>query len=121
MLTCLVMIGVGRLAGAAMRADSKLEAPAGLGRGFLHGAMMPLALPTLLIGHDSTIYAEHNAGRTYKLGYTLGVNACGAAFFSFAFRSVRRWRDRRAGNAFGSQEGASTVDPAPAMIPPVRQ
>ena len=62
----------------------------------LHGALMPLALPNLLVGRDVPIYAEHNTGRTYKLGYTAGVNGCGLLFFGFFFRRLARWR-RRAG------------------------
>ena len=56
----------------------------------LQGALMPMAMPSLLVGRDVTIYAENNTGRTYKLGYTAGVNACGAIFFGYAF-----WRWRR--------------------------
>ncbi|HVY70181.1 MAG TPA: hypothetical protein VHH73_09655, partial [Verrucomicrobiae bacterium] len=47
--------------------------PAGLGRGILDGALMPLAMPALLTGNDVPIYAANNSGRTYKLGYTAGV------------------------------------------------
>jgi hypothetical protein len=64
--------------------------PAGLGRGILHGALMPLALPNLLVGDDVPIYAASNSGRTYKLGYTLGVNGCGFLFFGFFFWRLRR-------------------------------
>jgi len=52
-------------------------APRVFGRGVLHGALMPGALPNLLVGKDVTIYAPNNTGRTYKLGYTVGVNGCG--------------------------------------------
>jgi len=68
--------------------------PAGFGRGMLQGALMPLALPNLLVGHDVAIYAADNTGRTYKLGYTLGVNLCGLLFFGFFFWRVRQWRKR---------------------------
>lgn len=68
------------------------EQPAGLVRGFLHGAIMPLAMPGLLIGWDAEIYSPRNTGRTYKLGYTLGVDVCGAAFFGWSFRRWSRWR-----------------------------
>jgi hypothetical protein len=64
---------------------------AGFGRGLLHGAMMPLALPNLLVGKDVPIYAAHNTGVPYKLGYTAGVNACGAIFFGACFW---RWSRR---------------------------
>jgi len=71
---------------------SKSTEPAGFGRGMLQGALMPGALPNLLVGNDVTIYAPNNTGRTYKLGYTFGVNACGAIFFGFFFWRVSRWR-----------------------------
>lgn len=66
--------------------------PAGFARGMVHGAMMPCALPNLLVGKDVTIYAVENTGRTYKLGYTVGVNGCGAIFFGVFFWRVNRWR-----------------------------
>ena len=65
---------------------------AGFGRGVLHGALMPLAFPNLLVGRDVPIYAVHNTGVPYKLGYTAGVNACGAAFFGFCFWRWSRMR-----------------------------
>jgi hypothetical protein len=70
-------------------------APAGFARGVLHGALMPCALPQLLLGKDVTIYAEPNTGRTYKLGYTVGVNGCGAVFFGFFYWRFNRWRKAR--------------------------
>jgi|ERR1051326_549115 hypothetical protein len=66
--------------------------PAGFARGMVHGALMPLAMPNLLIGYDVSIYASKNTGRTYKLGYALGVNLCGLIFFGFFFWRVTRWR-----------------------------
>jgi hypothetical protein len=60
---------------------------------------MPLALPNLLVGHDVAIYAADNTGRTYKLGYTLGVNLCGLLFFGLFFWRVRRWRRGASGGA----------------------
>ncbi len=68
--------------------------PAGFFRGVLNGAMMPAAMPNLLLGRDVPIYAADNTGRTYKLGYTAGVNACGALFFGFFFWRINRWRKR---------------------------
>ena len=53
--------------------------------GILHGALMPVALPSLLLGKDVPIYAERNQGRIYKLGYIAGINACGFIFFGMAF------------------------------------
>ena len=56
----------------------------------LHGICMPAAMPHLLLGHDVPIFAPHNTGRTYKLGYTVGVNGAGLIFFgSFYFRINR--------------------------------
>lgn len=66
--------------------------PAGIGRGVLHGALMPLALPNLLVGQDVPIYSARNTGVSYKLGYTLGVNACGAIFFGCFYWRLSRAR-----------------------------
>lgn len=82
---------VGTASGAAMRWESRRTAPPGFYRGLLHGALMPLAWPTLLLGRDQSIYSIPNSGRTYKLGYSLGVNACGAVFFGWFFTRLRRW------------------------------
>jgi hypothetical protein len=79
------------------RSSSRLDAstePAGFARGLLHGALMPLALPNLVIGRDPTIYASNNSGRLYKLGYTAGVNGCGLVFFGFFFWRLNRIRRR---------------------------
>jgi hypothetical protein len=70
--------------------------PAGFTRGVLQGALMPMALPNLLLGSDVTIYSIKNTGLHYKLGYTAGVNGCGAVFFGFVFWRVTRWRKRPA-------------------------
>jgi hypothetical protein len=53
--------------------------------GVLHGALMPIALPTLLMGKDVPIYAPDNSGRGYKIGYICGINFCGLLFFGLAF------------------------------------
>ena len=71
--------------------------PAGFARGVLHGALMPCALPPLLLGRDVTIYARNNTGRSYNLGYTVGVNGCGLVFFGFLFWRISRWRGQREG------------------------
>jgi len=71
---------------------SRSTAPAGFVRGMLQGALMPGALPNLVVGNDVMIYAPNNTGRTYKLGYTCGVNTCGAIFFGWFFWRVSRWR-----------------------------
>lgn len=68
--------------------------PAGFSRGLVQGALMPMALPNLIVGNDVTIYATKNTGLTYKLGYTAGVNACGALFFGGFYWRVSRWRRR---------------------------
>lgn len=67
--------------------------------GMAHGALMPMALPRLLVGREVRIYAPVNAGRTYDLGYTCGVNASGALFFGLMYR-------RRSAVAAGSDGGA---------------
>lgn len=74
--------------------DPSAIEPAGFWRGIQHGVLMPIALPTLLLGHDVPIYALNNTGRIYKLGYTLGVNGCGAIFFGISFWRLQRWRRR---------------------------
>ena len=61
----------------------------GFGYGMLHGALMPIALPSLVIGQDVPIYATNNSGRPYKLGYIAGINLCGLFFFGSLF-----WRGR---------------------------
>ena len=66
--------------------------PAGFARGLVQGALMPMSLPNLVAGDNVTIYAQNNTGLSYKLGYTFGVNGCGAAFFGFLFWRLSRWR-----------------------------
>jgi hypothetical protein len=66
--------------------------PAGFPRGVVQGALMPMALPNLLFGKDVVIYSLNNTGVGYKLGYTTGVNTCGAIFFGFFFWRINRWR-----------------------------
>ena len=68
--------------------------PAGFVRGLVQGALMPAAMPNLLVGHDVAIYAMNNNGVFYKLGYTMGVNACGAIFFGTFYWRLKRWRRR---------------------------
>jgi hypothetical protein len=92
----LVLLGAAVVIGVILhfvaRSAHRLTGPADFKAGVLHGALMPLALPNLLVGDDITIYATENVGRAYKLGYTIGVNACGVLFFGFFFWRVRRWR-----------------------------
>jgi hypothetical protein len=66
--------------------------PAGFQRGVLQGALMPMALPNILVGRDVAIYSPNNTGIGYKLGYTVGVNVCGAIFFGLLFLRLSRWR-----------------------------
>ena len=83
---------------AALRLERDAR-PAGFARGVLQGALMPAALPNLLVGYDVAIYATHNNGVFYKLGYTMGVNACGALFFGMFYWRLNRWRKRNPDNA----------------------
>jgi len=71
------------------------ERPVGFLHGVWHGALMPCALPSLLVGRDLNIYATNNTGRAYNLGYTVGVNGCGLLFFGFLFWRLTRWRKGR--------------------------
>ncbi|HRI14113.1 MAG TPA: hypothetical protein PLX89_14040 [Verrucomicrobiota bacterium] len=87
-----VAVGIAWLCGAALRADARLNSPPGLFRGMLHGAMMPMAWPALLVGNDQEVYAANNVGRPYKLGYSLGVNLSGLIFFGWFFLSLNALR-----------------------------
>ncbi len=60
---------------------------AGFSWGMLHGALMPMALPSLVMGEDVEIYDATNTGRFYKLGYIVGINLCGLVFFGSIFFS----------------------------------
>lgn len=71
------------------------QRPAGFFHGMFQGALMPAALPNLLVGNDVVIYAQDNTGVVYKLGYTMGVNTCGAFFFGIFFWRLNRWRRKR--------------------------
>ncbi len=66
--------------------------PAGFGRGVIQGALMPMSMPNLIVGRDVTIYSANNTGVSYKLGYTSGVNVCGAIFFGVLFWRLNRLR-----------------------------
>jgi hypothetical protein len=82
---------VNRVALQLERANS----PAGFVRGLVQGALMPASMPNLLIGHDVVIYAANNNGVFYKLGYTMGVNGCGAVFYGISCWRLKRWRNRQ--------------------------
>ena len=58
---------------------------AGFGYGMMHGALMPMALPSLVMGKDVDIFDANNSGRSYKLGYIVGINVCGLIFFGSVF------------------------------------
>ncbi|MBU6409177.1 MAG: hypothetical protein KGR98_02205 [Verrucomicrobia bacterium] len=64
----------------------------GFAYGLLHGALMPIALPSLVIGRDVPIYATDNSGRGYKIGYICGINVCGFVFFGSLF-----WKPKKMG------------------------
>ena len=96
------------LCGVAMRADAKLTTPPGFFRGMVHGAMMPVAWPSLLAGHDQPIYAEINEGRTYKLGYSMGVNLSGIIFFGWLFLSLSTLR-----RAWAAKSAAKSTSGSP--------
>lgn len=87
-----VAISLGWVVQRSSASLDRSAAPAGFARGMLHGAIMPMAMPNLLIGQEVTIYAPNNTGRSYKLGYTAGVNACGLLFFGCFFWRVSRVR-----------------------------
>ena len=91
-IVVLVLLGV--IFGVAYdKAATRYYSPervAGFHMGLLHGALMPAALPTLLMGKDLPIYAPKNEGRPYNIGYIFGVNCCGTLFFGVSF-----WRPRR--------------------------
>lgn len=57
----------------------------GFGFGLAHGSLMPIALPSLIMGNDVEIFAKPNTGRGYKIGYICGINLCGLLFFGTAF------------------------------------
>src|SRR5205085_8940316 len=91
----LIAFVVGWLLNRIEAALEKNSQPAGFGRGMLQGALMPMSMPNLFVGHDITIYSVNNTGVTYKLGYTAGVNLCGALFFGLMFWRLTQWRTIR--------------------------
>jgi hypothetical protein len=94
-VVAVLAVGIGALLGRIARSVEREDAaPAGFARGLAQGALMPLAMPYLLFGRDLPIYAPRNTGRTYKLGYTVGVNGCGAIFFGVLFWRLNRLRRR---------------------------
>jgi hypothetical protein len=71
---------------------------AGFHTGLMEGALMPAALPGLLMGKDLPIYAVNNLGRPYKIGFILGLNTCGTFFFGIAFWQPGRKKALRSGS-----------------------
>jgi hypothetical protein len=69
----------------------------GFGYGMMHGALMPMALPALVMGRDVSIYQEDNTGRSYKIGYIAGINLCGLVVFGSLF-----WRPARVARSDGA-------------------
>jgi hypothetical protein len=96
-LAFLVALGfaIGWMMNRAETALAKRAEPAGFVRGVVQGILMPITMPNHFVGNDVAIYAANNTGRTYKMGYTLGVNSCGLIFFGFFFWRVRRMMKRR--------------------------
>lgn len=92
-IVAVVAVSLGWVVQRSSAALDRDPSPAGFARGMLHGAIMPMAMPNLIVGLDVTLYAPNNTGRSYKLGYTAGVNVCGLIFFSYfswRIRSARR-------------------------------
>jgi hypothetical protein len=89
---CVVTYGFGWTLNRSARNSELSAVPPGFGRGVLHGALMPGAMPSLFFGKDVVIYAEKNNGRLYKLGYTFGVNGCGLLFFGMFYYRLNRLR-----------------------------
>ncbi len=83
---------LGLVVGFTLHKLDEITSPAGFGRGMIHGALMPMSFPNLIVGHDVTIYAANNTGVPYKLGYALGVNGCGFIFFGLLFWRLKRLR-----------------------------
>jgi hypothetical protein len=92
LLGLIVTFGVSFLLNASARLSR--NGPPGFPAGMVHGILMPVALPALILGRDVVIYATPNAGRSYDIGYTLGVNGCGALFFGIFYWRLHRWGKR---------------------------
>ena len=97
----LVLLLAAAIGGILNRLSATLERsarPAGFSRGVLQGALMPMCMPNLLLGRDVIIYSQNNTGVRYKLGYTVGVNGCGALFFGVLFwrlNRLRQWANQK--------------------------
>jgi hypothetical protein len=91
-------LAIGWTLNRAEAAFERRAEPAGFLHGVIQGALMPIAMPNLFFGNDVAIYSASNTGRTYKLGYTMGVNGAGLIFFGFFFWRLRRLRRRQRQN-----------------------
>ncbi len=90
-ITVLVLLGLG-FGYAHGWASTRLygrDRVAGFHTGVIQGALMPSALPSLLMGKDLPIYAPNNEGRAYNIGYIFGINTCGTLFFGVGFWPLR--------------------------------
>lgn len=94
LIILLLAVGIGASLKHLSASLERAGRPAGFTRGLLQGALMPMSMPNLLAGQDITIYSQNNTGLTYKLGYTVGVNSCGAIFFGLFFWRVNKWKQR---------------------------
>ncbi|HTV39466.1 MAG TPA: hypothetical protein VMF08_02740 [Candidatus Sulfotelmatobacter sp.] len=90
-----ITLALALLQGWAAPRFYKPDRMAGFNMGLLQGALMPAALPGLLMGHDLPIYAPNNSGRGYNIGYILGINTCGSLFFGVAFWHPRGLKFKR--------------------------
>ena len=94
MMKTVILVLLGALLGLCQGwAATRLYSPtrlAGFHTGVVEGALMPAAMPSLLMGKDLPIYAPNNTGRCYNIGFLLGINMCGTVFFGIAF-----WRPRK--------------------------
>jgi hypothetical protein len=98
---------IGLIVNFASMSRKEGRVPSGFFRGMIHGAAMPVMMPHLFVGLDPVIYDPNNNGRLYKLGYTVGVNGCGAIFFGATFWRFSRWRrNRNAATTAGVSPGA---------------
>lgn len=57
----------------------------GFAYGLLHGALMPLSLPSLVIGQNVQLYAPENSGCFFKISYICGLDVCGLIFIGPLF------------------------------------
>ena len=89
-------LGLGLMQGWLAAGTYRPSQTAGFYTGFLHGMLMPAALPGLLLGQSVPIYAPNNSGNPYEIGFIFGINMCGLIFFGTAFRQRPRPRQTSA-------------------------